>query len=109
MEEKEKELHSETKKPEDKEKMPTGFNLLLRYIGDEEHAYTPFCRLESLIKEKQSAPKLFVLPGVEGMGSIFDNLASNLAAHVFGLQYVYDKPVDTVQEMAQELLKVKRH
>lgn len=105
MEEKEKELASDTK-PDEKERLPAGFNVLLRFIGEEENAYTPYYRMESLVKEKQAAPKVFMLPGVEGMGSIFDTLASNLAAHVVALQYCYDNIQDTIQGMAGALLEV---
>lgn len=95
------------KKAEDKEKLPEGIYLLFRYMGDEKNSAVPMIRLPSLIKEKSVAPKVFLLPGIEGMASVMEPLASNLSSHALCLQYPFtDHPPATIEELAVSLLPV---
>lgn len=98
---------NESTKSNEKEKVPVGLGVLLRYVGDEENAYTPIIRLNSLVKEKSVAPKVFLLPGIEGMASVLEPLAANLTSHAICLQFVFgDDPKSTIEDLARSLLPV---
>ncbi|KAF2904462.1 hypothetical protein ILUMI_01702 [Ignelater luminosus] len=93
------------KNSEDKEKMPEGVYMLFRYMGDEKLSTIPMVRLPSLIKEKSVAPKVFILPGIEGMATVLEPLAANLSSHAFCLQYTYtNQSAISIEELAMSLL-----
>ncbi|KDR18643.1 hypothetical protein L798_06624, partial [Zootermopsis nevadensis] len=88
-----------------------GLELLLRVIGDEVTAAQPVLRLPSetgVGKDVEDATKagpiLFMLPGVEGMGSILEPLAKNLKYQAMCLQLGYSNVGHTAQDIAQALL-----
>jgi hypothetical protein len=54
-----------------------------------------------------AGPVLFMLPGVEGMGSILEPLAKNLKYQTLCLQMGYSNMGYTAQDMAQALLPVQ--
>lgn len=80
--------------------------LLLRVIGEESMSSLPVVRLDSQVEETTKAPSVFLLPGIEGMATVFQTLANNLESHAICFQYRYDNPEDTIQEMAVALRKV---
>jgi hypothetical protein len=55
----------------------------------------------------KAGPVLFMLPGVEGMGSILEPLAKNLKYQAVCLQLGYSNVGHTAQDMAQALLPVQ--
>ncbi|CAH0385876.1 unnamed protein product [Bemisia tabaci] len=88
-----------------------GLNFLLRTIGDELMASEPIVRLPSLsgdgsvIEDMHCKDTLiFAIPGVEGVASIMEPLAKNLNAQVLCLQYDFERPASTIQELAQSLV-----
>lgn len=92
-----------------------GLELLLRVIGDEVTAAQPVLRLPSetgVGKDVEDATKagpiLFMLPGVEGMGSILEPLAKNLKYQAMCLQLGYSNVGHTAQDIAQALLPVQQ-
>ncbi|GJQ79765.1 hypothetical protein Trydic_g23238 [Trypoxylus dichotomus] len=87
-----------------KENIPAEARLLLRILGDEEFAKIPIIKLKSLIKEQEDGPHVFALPGVEGMGVIFEPLARKLNAHVTCLQFCTNYKVDTIRRLAEYIL-----
>jgi len=91
-----------------------GLELILRAVGDEETTAQPVLRLPSAIGTgrhiedvAKAGPILFMIPGVEGMGSILEPLARNLKYQTLCLQLGYSNPGDTIQDMTQALLPVQ--
>lgn len=92
-----------------------GLELLLRAIGDEETTVHPVLHLPSAFGTgkhvedvAKAGPILFMIPGVEGMGSILEPLARNLKYQTLCLQLGYSNAGDTAQDMAQALLPVQQ-
>lgn len=88
-----------------------GLELLLRVVGNEETAAQPVLHLPSAVGTGKAVedvakarPILFMIPGVEGMGSILEPLARNLKYQTLCLQLGYSNLGSTVQDMAQALL-----
>jgi hypothetical protein len=83
----------------------------VRVIGDEVTAAQPVLHLPSATGAGEdvtkAGPILFMIPGVEGMGSILEPLARNLKYQVLCLQLGYSNVGDTAQDMAQALLPVQ--
>jgi len=91
-----------------------GLELLLRGIGDEETTAQPVLHLPSATGTwkhvedvAKAGPILFMIPGVEGIGSILEPLARNLKYQTLCLQLGYSNPGDTVQDLTQALLPVQ--
>jgi hypothetical protein len=91
-----------------------GVQLLLRAVGDEEIAAQPVLQLPSAVgtgKDVEDVVKtraiLFMIPGLEGMGSILEPLARNLKYQTLCLQLGYSNLGSTAQDMAQALLPVQ--
>jgi fatty acid synthase len=90
-----------------------GMQLLLHVIGDETSSAQPVVCLPSAAgsgadveDELKAGPKLFMVPGVEGVGSILEPLAKNLKYQAVCLQLNYRDIGLTIQDMAQSLLPV---
>jgi hypothetical protein len=90
-----------------------GLELLLRAVGDEETAAQSVLHLPSAVgmgkdieDMAKTGPVLFMIPGVEGMGSILEPLARNLKYQTLCLQLGYSNLGDTAQDMAQALFPV---
>jgi hypothetical protein len=86
----------------------------VRIVGDEVTAAQPVLRLPSATGAAQdvedvtkAGPILFMIPGVEGMGSVLEHLAKNLKYQTLCLQLGYSTVGDTAQDMAQALLLVQ--
>lgn len=78
----------------------------LQFLGEEATARERVIELESLVKAEESAPTLFVVPGVEGMAPAMTALAQNLRAHVFCLQYSLE--AETIEEGGCYIYEVNR-
>jgi fatty acid synthase len=91
-----------------------GLDFLLRVVGDEISASEPILRLPSATgvgkdveDVAKAGPVLFMIPGVEGMGSVLEPLAKNLKYQALCLQLGYNNTGRTVEDMAQALLPVQ--
>lgn len=80
---------------------------LLGDIVEEEIPEECLVRLPSLVEEEVEAPKIFVLPGIEGSAKSLKALARNLPGHVFCFQYISEAVKDTIGEMARNVFEVK--
>jgi hypothetical protein len=90
------------------------FELLLRVCGAEASVRQPVVRLPSasgsgtdVEYDLKAGQILFRLPGLEGMASVLEPLASNLNYQTVCLQLGYNHLGQTVQDMAQALLPVQ--
>lgn len=94
------------------EMMPQqGIAHLIRVIGDELTAGLPVVRLPSLIGDGSvieefggSHPTCFLIPGVEGVASVVEPLAAHLSVQALCLQFNYEIPFETVEDLAKSLL-----
>ncbi|CAH1979654.1 unnamed protein product [Acanthoscelides obtectus] len=83
-----------------------GLEQVLRLFGNLDENTQKEIRLESRLKEGQSGPKVFFLPGTEGFIKVMRGLASRLDAHVIGFQYTMDIEFETIQDLAKNLVPV---
>ncbi|XP_018336345.1 fatty acid synthase-like [Agrilus planipennis] len=89
--------------PKDVDDLPEPILMLLRNMGDEKLADHPLLRLTSLVSEETPTPKVFLMPGLEGMSPVMEPLAVNLNVHAFCLQFRYGKSNDQIHEIAKDL------
>lgn len=83
--------------------------LLLVYLEEVDLPEELLLRLPSLVEEQDvEAPKVFLLPGIEGTCTSLKALARELPAHTFCLQYLSDGAKSTLTEMAWNFFKVKK-
>ncbi|KAJ3652435.1 hypothetical protein Zmor_018399 [Zophobas morio] len=85
-------------------KIEEGKNLLIQYIPESESVQMPAVKLISQVDSEEEAPTALVLPGVEGVFKPLELLTNSLKAHVIGLQYSYNNPEDSVEEIAHNIL-----
>ncbi|EFA05204.2 fatty acid synthase [Tribolium castaneum] len=86
------------------EKMEQGTKALIQLVPDSSSDDKPFIKLKSLANQNEDAPTIFVLPGIEGVVQLIETLSQKLKAHVYGLQYSFKNPENTVQEIAKNIL-----
>lgn len=55
---------------------------------------------------EEGAPPLFLIPGIEGQASIFENLTKNLRPNTLCLQTGYENVTSTIESMADSLYPV---
>lgn len=93
-----------------------GLNLILRLIGDEQIASEPLVSLESLAGDAATnltvspdmKPPVFLVPGMEGMATVFENLAKKLEFPTICLQFPYDSAAnESMQAVANFMLPVR--
>lgn len=92
-----------------------GLNLILRLVGEEMLASEPLVAMESqvgdaaanMITPTAENPPVFLIPGVEGMASVFENLAKKLEYPTICLQFPYnDLANENMQKIANTMLPV---
>lgn len=88
------------------QRLPTGIELILRYLGDESISTIPVIQLPSMIEENAEAPHIFCFPGIEGFATTLKPLAANLRAKVIGVQFCYKNPSNTYNDLALEAVAV---
>ncbi|XP_044262250.1 fatty acid synthase-like [Tribolium madens] len=86
------------------EKIELGTKALLQFVPDSSSEDLPFIKLQSLANENEEAPTIFVLPGIEGVAKLVEPLSQKLKAHVVGLQYSFQNPENSIQEIAINIL-----
>ncbi|XP_063988184.1 fatty acid synthase-like [Diachasmimorpha longicaudata] len=83
--------------------VPMGIKLLVRLLGGEapmEELCVQLCT-----KEESGRQEVFMIPGIEGCGAIFSNLASNIRAPASSLQLNnMNTEYQSIPEMADQLL-----
>ncbi|XP_044017899.1 fatty acid synthase-like [Aphidius gifuensis] len=81
----------------------TGMRLLLRLIGNDNIQNEVCLKLDT--KEEAGRGEVFLVPGIEGYGSVFSNLAGKIKSPATCLQLDNGKKTNqSIQEMAKELL-----
>lgn len=88
-------------------KTQLGTNTLIQCIPTGTTHTVSIIKLCSQVLEDQEAPPVFILPGIEGVFKPLDPLVKQLKAHVFGVQYNYNNPEDTIQGIALNILPVR--
>ncbi|KAK9875949.1 hypothetical protein WA026_011050 [Henosepilachna vigintioctopunctata] len=85
------------------QRLPRGFELILRYLGDEAMSGIPIVRLPSLIEgDPEDIPYVFCFPGVEGFATTLKPLVANIKARILGVQFCYKNPTNSYKELAME-------
>ena len=83
-----------------------GMKLLVRVINFVDENPESCISLNTLKEEGNS--EIFFIPGIEGVGKVFDSLSPKIKAPVSCLQFgIYDFPQDSIDEMALTLLPVR--
>lgn len=85
--------------------VPTGMNLLLRLLGEDE-SIKEMC-MKLLTRQESGRQEVFLIPGIEGCGVVFKNLAGKIRAPASALQLNnMDTQYKSIPQMADELLPV---
>ncbi|KAL3270432.1 hypothetical protein HHI36_020987 [Cryptolaemus montrouzieri] len=84
------------------QRLPTGIELILRYLGDEATSTIPIIRLPSLVEDDSDAPYVFCFPGIEGFATTLKPMVANIRAKTIGIQFCYKNPTNTYKDLAME-------
>ncbi|KAK9884293.1 hypothetical protein WA026_005245 [Henosepilachna vigintioctopunctata] len=87
------------------QRLPTGIELILRYLGDEATSTIPIIRLPSSVEDDIDAPYVFCFPGIEGFATTLKPIAANVAAKMIGIQFCYKQPTNSYKDLAVESMK----
>ncbi|VEN39582.1 unnamed protein product [Callosobruchus maculatus] len=98
--------HEDSKKIEKSEEPLDSIKLVFRIIGDESEGTMEEMPLDSKLPHGEEGPLVFALPGIEGFVKVMRKMAAGMDARVVGLQYVYDREFDTLQDMVRSLVSV---
>lgn len=82
----------------------TGMRLLIRLIGNSEVSPDTCLRLRT--REESGRGEVFLIPGVEGVASVFVELAPKIKAPASCLQLGFNDSSDNVSSMADRFLPV---
>ncbi|XP_045465555.1 fatty acid synthase-like [Harmonia axyridis] len=84
-------------------RLPRGFELILRYLGDENTSTIPVLRLPSLVEgDPEDVPYIFCFPGIEGFATSLKPLVANVKAKMIGIQFCYKTPTNSYKDLAKE-------
>ncbi|XP_044764578.1 fatty acid synthase-like [Coccinella septempunctata] len=85
------------------QRLPRGFELILRYLGDENTSTIPVLRLPSLVEDDpEDVPYIFCFPGIEGFATSLKPLVANIKAKIIGIQFCYKNPTNSYKDLARE-------
>lgn len=106
-------IEMSTKSAEDLKKIPSsenvknntyGMQMLYRVIGDED--IVPDVCLKMKTKEEPGRGQVFLIPGLEGVASVFNNIAPKLKSPAYCLQLGVNAKLTTLDDILQQLLPV---
>lgn len=87
-------------------KFAQGANNIVQYLPNSTSDKEKLLRLESKLNPETNAKTIFVLPGVESIFTLIERFTKKLNAHVFGIQYSYKNPENSILEMAENIFVV---
>lgn len=88
----------------DSDEIVTGMKLLVRIIGDKDISPETCLKLETKGGERG---EVFLIPGIEGVGTVFNELATKIKAPASCLQLgTNDNTQDSINAMSAKLLPV---
>jgi fatty acid synthase len=102
------EIESEKKKIDEEKslnKTQQGTNLLIQFIPDNQADRRPIVRL-SCEGQDNEGQTVLVFPGIDGVFTLLEGLVKSLHARVLGVQYSYQEPEISVEEIAKTSLPV---
>lgn len=83
----------------------TGMKLLVRVVGTED--ISPEICLPLKTKQEENKSEIFLIPGIEGIGRVFNNLAPKINAPACCLQLgISDATQNSINAMVDKLLPV---
>lgn len=85
-----------------------GMKLFVQVLGDQELAQDPCLKI--ITKEEVGRDEVFLVPGIEGYGIVFQNLASKIRSPATCLQLIDtgNETLSTISDIAQQFLPVGR-
>jgi fatty acid synthase len=86
-------------------KTQQGTDLLLQFIPDNQADSRPIVKL-SCEGQDNEGQTVLVFPGIEGVFTLLEGLVKSLQARVLGVQYSYQEPEISVEEIAKTSLPV---
>jgi fatty acid synthase len=102
------EIESEKKKVDEEKslnKTQQGTNLLIQFIPNKQADRRPIVRL-SCEGQGNEGQTVLVFPGIEGVFTLLDGFVKSLHARVLGVQYSYQEPEISIEEIAKTSLPV---
>lgn len=82
-----------------------GLEFMLRTIGDEESSKKSVIHFQTQASA-DCKEHVIMVPGVEGMASVLERLASNLKVNATCVQFGYEYKYDNIKSMAESVLDV---
>lgn len=92
---------------EKRDKIRRGAELIIQHIPDNRVDNSAIINLSCLINDSGIAQTVVVLPGIEGVFKPLEFLSQQMKAHVIGLNYPYQDPKDTINELGEYLFSVR--
>ncbi|XP_022912997.2 fatty acid synthase-like [Onthophagus taurus] len=92
-------------KPKPKTESTDWLSIVLRNMKHPHLRNLPFITLPSLIEDKEDAPEIYLLPGIEGMCSVLKPLTSMLKCKTIGYQYLFTARNDNIQMLAEDIFE----
>ena len=86
--------------------LPLEIQSILKHIGDGTVSNVPAIEMRNVHEDTKGAT-VHLLPGIDGMPLIFEQLAKDLHAKVLCFQYKIEDSPDTVEELASSLIEVR--
>jgi fatty acid synthase len=102
------EIESEKRKVDEEKslnKTQQGTNLLIQFIPDNQADRRPTVKL-SCEGQNNEGQTVLVFPGIEGVFTPLEGLVKSFHARVLGVQYSYQEPEISVEEIAKTSLPV---
>ncbi|XP_023289558.1 fatty acid synthase [Orussus abietinus] len=81
---------------------PTGLRIFVRTVGLENEHREPFMKLNTKCEEGRN--EVFLIPGIESCGTIFETLATRLKSPATCLQLTHRNDLKTIEDMAREFI-----
>ena len=101
---KEKEQEKKRGGPKIESELLSGMKLLVRLVGNDN--LKPEVCLKLNTQNDETRTEVFLIPGIEGFGSVFANLAPKLKSPATCLQLELEDKSLTITDMAKRLLPV---
>lgn len=83
-----------------------GIEMIFRAIGEDAEFDLSEMIMDTKVDSTSKAPKIFMIPGIEGFAKLLRPLAQNLEVHATCLQFDQDAKFTSLQGFAESLVPV---
>lgn len=80
--------------------------MVFRLIGSEALNSVPYVEMKSKVAQDSEAPIVLLFPGIEGFGTVYQDLTKQINARTVAVQLNLEDDQKTIVEIAQSVLPV---